>query len=231
MLGRALRSVHIRFTHSVRGCSNPKAKPEHKQLFYLRDSIVENSCFLHPIVHPCTDCIVVARPRSIDDHNVFAQIREAYYAFEALGEHPYDFRSYEHGLYPEILIIGGYAKVATDNVSTAQFEKVRVPRMVDADLDHQRLKVSLCSNMVCKLRLRFVEEAAPTLSPHNRVSNLIYRGRRAKVPAPGSPGDGDVAALNSALGGDAITDLSKKTKTDLENIYRLCFHGSRGITS
>ena len=109
-------------------------------------------------------CISV-RLRSIKSHNFQAQVVEAYYAFEALGEHPYDFTSYEYGYFPEVFSIDGCAKVATDNVSTAQFEVARVERHVDGDLDHQLAKLSMISKMVFRSRLRFIFEALPTFSP------------------------------------------------------------------
>ena len=167
--------------------------------------------------------------RSIADHNFHAQVKEAYYAFEALGEHPFDFTSYEHGYFPEIFTIDGCAKVATDNVSTAQFEVARVDKVVDGDLDHQLAKISMISKMQFKSRLRFISEALPTFSPHNRISNLMHRGRRGKMPPRSSPEDGDVNQLLLALDGSGIEALSGKAIADLKYIFRLCFRRGSGI--
>lgn len=165
---------------------------------------------------------------SIADHNFHAQVKDAYYAFEALVEHPLDFTSFEHGYNPEIMAIDACNKICTDDVSTAQFEVARVDRVVDGDLQLQLAKLSMISKMVFKRRLRFVTEALPTFSPHNRVSNLMHRGERGKMPPKGSPEDGDVDKLNLALDGDSIDALSGKTMSDLKTIYRSCF--SSGIS-
>ncbi|CAM9856134.1 unnamed protein product, partial [Hapterophycus canaliculatus] len=118
-------------------------------------------------------------------------VKEAYFAFEALSEHPYDFTSYLHGHSPELRCIDGCAKIATDNVSTTQFEVARVERYVDTDLQHTLLKMSMISKMVFKHRLRWVVEAAPTFGPHNRVSNSMLRTQRGKMAPEGSPENGD----------------------------------------
>lgn len=126
-------------------------------------------------------------------------------------------------------ILDGCTKVATDNDSTARFEVARMERMGDEDLDHQRLMKSMCSEMLFKMRLRFVEKAAPTFTPHNRVSDLVFREKRGKIPARGSPQDRDVAELPRALVGDAITGLNRKIIDNLQKKCKLCFHGGKGI--
>lgn len=169
--------------------------------------------------------------RSIDDHNFHKVIMEAYFAFEALTEHVHDFVSYLHGRYPEILCIDGCAKICTDDVSTEHFEVARVERDVDTDLQQYLLKLSMISKMVFDGRLRWVVEAAPTVSPHNRISNVMHRTARGKLAPEGDPERGDAGELLRALGDGAISDLSLKTVDDLKNIYRLCYPpGGKGIS-
>ncbi|CAB1104560.1 unnamed protein product [Ectocarpus sp. CCAP 1310/34] len=81
----------------------------------------------------------------------------------------------------------------------------------------------MISKMVFDRRLRWVVEAAPTVSPHNRISNVMHRTARGKLAPEGAPERGDAGDLLRALGDGAITDLSNKTKDDLQNIYRLCY--------
>ncbi|CAM9101820.1 unnamed protein product, partial [Hapterophycus canaliculatus] len=122
-------------------------------------------------------------------------VKEAYFAFEALSQHPYGFTSYFHGHHPELLCIDGCAKIATDNVSTAQFEVARMDRHVDTDLQHVLLKMSMMSKMVFRSRLRWVVKAAPICGPHNRISNSMRRTEREKMAAERSPDSGDVGEL------------------------------------
>lgn len=168
--------------------------------------------------------------RSIEDRNFHFVILEAYFAFEALTEHVHDFVSYLHGRFPEILCIDGCAKICSDDVSTEQFEVARVERDVDTDLQHELLKLSMISNMVFARRLRWVVEAAPTVSPHNRISNVMHRTARGKLAPEGAPERGDPGELLRALGNGAITDLHNKTVDDLKNIYRLCYPNGKGIS-
>eukprot|EP00903_Cladosiphon_okamuranus_P012692 g11868.t2 len=167
----------------------------------------------------------------IEDHNFHTVILEAYFAFEALTEHVHDFTSYQHGRFPEVLCIDGCAKICSDDVSTEHFEVARVERDVDTDLQHQLLKLSMISKMVFERRLRWVVEAAPTVSPHNRISNVMHRTARGKLAPEGAPERGDAGELYRALGDGAITDLNNKTVDDLKNIYRLCYPpGGKGIS-
>lgn len=169
--------------------------------------------------------------RSIEDHNFHTVVQEAYFAFEALTEHVHDFVSYLHEPFPEILCIDGCAKICTDDVSTEHFEVARVERDVDTDLQHELLKLSMISKIVFDVRLRWVVEAPPTVSPHNRISNVMHRTARGKLAPEGAPERGDAGELLRALGDGAITDLSNKTVDDLKNIYRLCYPpGGKGIS-
>lgn len=168
--------------------------------------------------------------RSIEDHNFISVIREAYFAFEALTEHLHDFTSYLHGHNPEVICMDGCAKICTDDVSLRVFEIAREERDVDTDLQQELLKLSMISKMVFKLRLCWVTEAAPTVGPHNRISNVMHRTARGKLAPAGSPERGDAAALLVALGDTAITDLNDKVVGDLQNIYRLCYPGGKGIS-
>lgn len=168
--------------------------------------------------------------RSIEDHNFHALIKEAYFAFEALVQHPFGFVSFMHGRWPEIFCIDGCAKICTDDVSREQFDIARAERDVDADLHNEMLKMSMISKMVFNARLRWVLEAAPIFGPHNRVSNVMHRTARGRMAPVGSPENGDAGELMRALGDGAITDLSDKSVSDLKNIYRLCFPDGKGIS-
>lgn len=53
------------------------------------------------------------------------------------------FQSIVHGNFPEVLTVDGCAEVATDDVSLAQFAVARQERCLDADLQHQLLKLSM----------------------------------------------------------------------------------------
>ncbi|CAM9175839.1 unnamed protein product [Scytosiphon promiscuus] len=165
----------------------------------------------------------------IQDDSFHAVVQEAYFAFEALRQHPYDFVSYLHGRNPELLCMNDSAQMATDDICTAEFEVARVERYVDTDLQHALVIISMISKMVFRSRLRWVTEAAPTFGPHNRVSNLMLRTQRESMAPEGSPEYGDAGALMRALGGDTIGDLSGKSFDDLKTIYRLCFPGGEGI--
>ncbi|CAN0087981.1 unnamed protein product, partial [Ectocarpus sp. 13 AM-2016] len=196
-------------------------------LFFECGSDVDLARFL-PLVPPVT--CPLAGSRSIADHNFIETLKECYYAFEALTQHPYEFKSYEWGRFPEFVTIDGCAKINTDNTDTSQFQIARTERHVDTDHQHQLLKFSMISKMVFPKRVRFVLEAAPTFGFSNRISNLMFRTARGKVADPGSPQTGDLGELVKALGDDAITDLSSKSFADLKNIYTLCFAGRKGIS-
>ncbi|CAB1099148.1 unnamed protein product [Ectocarpus sp. CCAP 1310/34] len=159
-------------------------------------------------------CVGRKSINSIEDHKFHALIKEAYFAFEALVQHPFGFVSFMHGRWPEIFCIDGCAKICTDDVSREQFDIARVERDVDANLYNEMLKMSMISKMVFNAHLRWVLEAAPIFGP---------------TPV-GSPEDGDAGELMRALGDGAITDLSDKSFGDLKNIYRLCFPDGKGIS-
>lgn len=162
---------------------------------------------------------------SIDSHNLVATMRESYFSFEALTEHPFDFQSYLYGHFPEILSIDGCAKVISDDVSPANLEQCREERVMDMDLCHQHLKYSMMSKMVFPRRLRWTVEALPAFGSRNRISNLMLRTARGKPPAKGSPELGDAGQLMIAIGEGSVDDLIHKHVDDLKNIYRLCFPG------
>ncbi|CAB1114020.1 unnamed protein product [Ectocarpus sp. CCAP 1310/34] len=163
-------------------------------------------------------CVGRKSINSIEDHNFRALIKQAYFAFEALVQHPFGFVSFMHGRWPEIFCIDGCAKICTDDVSREQFDFARAERDVDADLHNEMLKMSMISKMVFNARLRWVLEAAPILGPHNRVSNVMHRTARGRMAPVGSPENGDAGELMRALGDGAITDLSDKSVSDLKNI-------------
>lgn len=170
-------------------------------------------------------------PLSIRDHNFVAAIRDAYFAFEGLTQHPFDFVSYLYGHCPELMSIDGCAKVISDDATLAHFDQARQERLVDIDLGHQLLKMSMISKMVFRARLRWVTEAPPTFGRRNRISNVMLRTARGKPPPVGSPETGDAGELLRALNGGGMDDLNEKTLDDLKNIYRLCFPGGRGISA
>ncbi|CAN0285649.1 unnamed protein product, partial [Ascophyllum nodosum] len=89
----------------------------------------------------------------------------------------------------------------------------------------------MISNMQFKSRLRFISEALPTFSPHNRISNLMHRGQRGKMPPRGCPEDGHVNQLLLALDGSGIEALLGKTIADLKTTFRQCFRRGSGIAS
>lgn len=173
-------------------------------------------------------CVIPLRA-SIADDGFYEVVHEAYLAFEALSQHPYDFVSYLHGHNPELLCMNESAEIATDESCIAQFEVARVDRYVDTDLQHALVILSMISKMVFRFRLRWVTEAAPIFGPHNRVSNLILRTQRGKMAPEGSPESGDARELARALGDGTISDLSGKTFCELKTIYRLCFPSEKGI--
>ncbi|CAN0351833.1 unnamed protein product [Ectocarpus sp. 6 AP-2014] len=122
-------------------------------LFFKCGSDVDLARFV-PLVPPVT--CPLAGSRSIADHNFIETLKECYYAFEALTQHPYEFKSYEWGRFPEIVTIDGCAKINTDNTDTSQFQIARTERHVDTDHQHQLLKISMISKMVFPKRVRFV---------------------------------------------------------------------------
>ena len=112
------------------------------------------------------DSIFLSRISSLTFLNNLAG---GYLAFEALCDHGYSVQSILHGNFPKVLSVDGWAQGATDDVYLPQFAEVRVERDLDADLQHQLLKLSMMSPMVFSERLRFIVEAAPTFGPFKRV--------------------------------------------------------------
>lgn len=158
-------------------------------------------------------------------------VMESYFAFEACCQHPYAFTSFIYGHYPEILAMDGCEKVATDQVSLQQFGIAREERVLDADLQHQLLALSMMSTMTPGSRLLFVDEAVPVFGPFNRVSNMIKRSARGQLPKPGDPESGDGGALLRVLEDGGVASLETKTKQDLQLIYKECFEENmRGIS-
>ena len=134
-----------------------------------------------------------------------------------------------HGHYPEILTVDACAKVATNNVSTKQFEVARQERELDADCQHVQLKLSMMSPMVFDRRLAFVTEAAPIFSPHSRLGNLVPRSERGKIAGRGEA-LGDAEALLDAVGDGGIESMHTSSYKELKYIYSRTFENSKGIS-
>lgn len=171
---------------------------------------------------------MLAYRRRIKTSSFPRELKNCYYA--ALNQHRTEVVSYLYRRRPEILTVDGCAKVATDHVSIAEFEVARLERYVDADLQHQLLKVSVTSKMVFGERLVFVTGGAPAFGPHHRVGNLMLRTKRGNISPPGSPQDGDAGALLQAVGEGGIKDLKNHSFNHLQSIHRLCFKGGKCIS-
>ena len=155
-----------------------------------------------------------------------------YFAFEALRDHGYYFQSIAYGNFPKVMTVDGCVKVATDDVTFARFAVAREVRSLDADLQHQLLKLSMMSPMLFAKRLRFITEAAPTFGPFNRVSNMVSRSARCAMPGVGSPEIGDGSRLVEFLSvtENGISSLRGMKMGALKSIYRLCLDGGKGVS-
>lgn len=155
------------------------------------------------------------------------KIKEAYFAFEALTEHPYGFWSFLHGYYPDLLTADGCTKVATENVSFHQFRRANETGTLDIDHHHQLLKLTMMSPMVFHCHLRFVDEAAPTFSPFNRVSNRFLQTQTRQIPSTSSGKNKDGARLAELLGDNGIKALGRMKKAKQGEVYGKCV--GRGV--
>lgn len=94
-----------------------------------------------------------------------------------------------------------------------QFEIAQQRRMfVEADLQHQLLRLYLMSGMVFDQRLDFVIERLPTFSPRNRVGNLVFHIKLGKMTKLDLPENGD-GVLWKRFATKASTLLTRWTKT------------------
>ena len=208
-------------------------------------------------------------PLRIGSDHFIGQLKDAYFAFEALTDHPYDYKSYLYGCYPELLSVGDCTsrKLAPRNSNPApppagqlntaceeeqeeeeEEEEKDEETHIDADLQHQLLKVSMMSTMIFEERLDVANDVAKNvatatlLAPGNRLSNRVTRRSTKKRPeVPDANGDrgagagargggGDPTGLVGLLGEDGAVALQSMSKVELQNIYRRCYEGGKGIS-
>lgn len=151
----------------------------------------------------------------------------AWFAFEALTQHPYAFTSIQHGRCPAAVSFDAGLKLYNGDVPQHRVDDATDEMAVDADLVSALLEMSMLLPMVLgSAKVTFVARVAPAvMSPHNRVSNVMVRGAWADVAGQGSQEDGDAGPLVQFLSGEGmnIADLADVNRATLRLLYRACY--------
>lgn len=150
---------------------------------------------------------------------------EAYLAFEALTDHPYEFSSIAAGYFPLITSCDGCNKLATNNMTLERFLAQREEQVIDMDLTACWLTLSMLSPMVFSKRLQFVYTTPMTFCRNNRKSNIFVLAARGAVGRNQNLEGLDYNALldwAKELGQSVADALNGATMDRLKALYKRC---------
>ena len=169
--------------------------------------------------------------------DLFNSLKDAYLAFEALTDHPFEYRCWLWGKYPQIVTYDACMKLSTNYVTREQAKASRPDLSIGVDLITVLLQLSILLPIFFGgVRVQFVVGAGETVgsspawvAPGNRLSKVFIKSPRD--PAKGSPEeeialeDGNGAAFLEELGLKrvGIGDISSFTLTELKRVFKTCF--------
>ena len=171
-------------------------------------------------------------------HNLLNTLKNVYLAFEALTDHPFEYRCWFWGNHPEVVTYDAGMKLSTTFITQQQAEASRDDMDID-DVDPMMilLQPSILSPIFFEgVRVQFVVGAGETVgsspawtSPGHRLSEVFHESTRCagKGSSPNEIRleDGNGAALveHRQDKSRGIGDLGWYTLGDLKTLFRKCF--------
>ena len=84
----------------------------------------------------------------IGPSGLYNSLKDAYLAFEALTDHPFEYRCWLWGKYPQIVTYDGCMKLSTNYVTREQAEASRLQMSIDVDLITVLLELSILLSLI-----------------------------------------------------------------------------------
>lgn len=170
--------------------------------------------------------------RSVENDCLIKTMLEAYLAFEALTDHPYEFSSEVHGFFPFLASCDGCNKLATNNMTLEKFLAQRGKQVIDMDLSACWVTLSMLSPMLFSKRLQTVYTTLMTFSRYNRKSNVFVleeQGAVSKIQElDGLNYQAVLDLVNGRKDGKGLDEaLASADLKTLNDLYKKCLMSQR----
>lgn len=192
------------------------------------------ACIFHAVTCGTPKCSIGNK-----DSRFYSQLSNAFLAFLALVDFPFEFRCWMWGNCSAIVTYDACVKMANNFMTKRLAESSRKATAIDQDLMTCCLKLSLVSSVFFFVRVQFVLGAmeakgvSPCWSaPANRRSETVQKTARAVVERPSrefkdNERDNLVTALNQQQEGGGVSLVDGMSMNQLKEMYKTVF-GPRG---